>query len=250
MKGLFSYDNKVMQALAVVGDIAILNVVFILCCLPIFTIGAAQAGISTGMKVLLDKEDDSSPLAAFFRGFRNGFGKITIIWCFLSLIVLGMAYACVALYVAAGAKFNFYVILGMIGLFFCVIFQTLAPVFHSRFDCKPLHLITNIWFLLVAHPLRSIGSVLLIWLPLIIWAIDLFTFLMLGPLYITLIYGIAYLFTVTFMRKPFKTLSDEYNQRHGLTPPEETSAAAEDADDAEELLLEEATEDTQEATPV
>ena len=232
MKGLFSYDNKVMQALGVVADIALLNVIFILFCLPIFTIGAAQAGICTGMKVLLDKEDDSSCIAAFFRGFRNGFGKITLVWCFLTLMVCGMAYAFMTCYVAAGGAFNLLVIVCMIALFLCVIFQTLAPVFHSRFDCKPIHLISNVWFLLVAHPLRCIGSVLLIWLPVIILCLNLYTFLMLGPVFITLLYGIAYLFTVTFMKKPFKTLTDDFNERHGLS---QTNTVDSDMDDEEEI---------------
>ena len=71
-----------------IGDLVILNVLFLLCCLPIFTIGAAQAGLYTGLRVLADKEDDSSPAAAFFRGFSSGFGKITIVHSLLMVLVL------------------------------------------------------------------------------------------------------------------------------------------------------------------
>ena len=176
----------------------------------------------------LDKEDDSSCLAAFFRGFKNGFGKVTFVWCFLSLMVSGMVYAFLTLYFTASGAFTLPVILSLIALFICVIFQTLAPVFHSRFDCKPIHLISNVWFLLVAHPLRSIGSVLLIWLPVIILCYDMYTFVMLGPAYITLMYGIAFMFTVSFMRKPFQTLTDEFNRQNGIQPEETGSDVQED----------------------
>lgn len=237
MKGLFSYDNKFMQALGFMADVMILNFLYLLCCLPVFTIGAAQSGISTGMKVLLDKEDDRSAAAAFFRGFTNGFLKITGVWLFLTLMVCGMAYASIVTYVLAEGAFTFTVIVSLIALAVCIIFQTIAPIFHSRFDCKPIHLISNVFYLLVAHPLRTIGSVLLIWVPAFILAYDIYLFLAIGPVFFTLMYGIAYLFAVTFLRKPFKTLTDEFNRRAGILPEDENIVEKE-PDEAEVLCLE------------
>lgn len=98
MKSIFSYDSKIMQALMVVGDVIILNVLFLLCCIPIITIGAAQAGLYTGVKVLLDKEDDSSCAKAFFRGFCAGFTKITITWCLFLVVLAVLGYAAVTVY--------------------------------------------------------------------------------------------------------------------------------------------------------
>ena len=58
MNGLFSYDSKPMQLLGFLGDLILLNILYLVCCIPLFTIGAAQAGLFTACKVLLDKEDD------------------------------------------------------------------------------------------------------------------------------------------------------------------------------------------------
>ena len=89
MKSLFDYENKFMQALMAVGDLIILNILFILFSLPIVTMGAAQAGLYTGVRVITDKEDDSSPAAGFVRGFKTGFFKITLMWIpFLFLVGL------------------------------------------------------------------------------------------------------------------------------------------------------------------
>ena len=62
---IFSYESKLMQTLMVIGDYIILNLMFLVFSIPIFTIGAAQAGLYSGIKVALDKEDDSSCAAAF-----------------------------------------------------------------------------------------------------------------------------------------------------------------------------------------
>ena len=45
MRGFFDYDNKFMQLLSKATDMIILNLLFLLCCIPIFTIGAAQAAL-------------------------------------------------------------------------------------------------------------------------------------------------------------------------------------------------------------
>ena len=45
MQGLFSIDSKFMQVLSRIYDIAVLNMLYLLTCLPIFTIGAATSAL-------------------------------------------------------------------------------------------------------------------------------------------------------------------------------------------------------------
>ena len=80
MDSIFSYESKLVQMLLKLADMMIMNILYVLCCLPVFTIGAAQAGLHTGIRQLRDPADDSSCTKAFFRGFANGFGKITLVY--------------------------------------------------------------------------------------------------------------------------------------------------------------------------
>lgn len=208
MKGLFSYDSPMMQILSYIGDLIILNFLYLLCCIPLVTIGAAQAGMFTAMRVLNDKEDESSVVAAYFRGFKNGFLKVTLTWTVLTIFIAIMAVVGALAYT-----------LDMPG-WICIapicivaIFQTLVPAFHSRFDCTPIQLVRNCWFLLAAHPLRSIGTVALIWAPLVVFALDAYLFLTITPIWFTLYFSTAILFGELFLRKPFKTLVEEFNRR-------------------------------------
>ena len=219
MNKLFSYDSPPMQILMFVGDLIILNVVYLLCCIPIFTIGAAQAGMYTACKVLTDKEDDSSPAAAFFRGFVNGFGTVTLAWglaCLLLAITCWLAL--VAVYAGAAGW------LVLISVALCAIFATLIPAFHSRFGCKWWQLIRNSWFLLFAHPIRSILATALVFFPFAFWALfivgfgDVYTPMSLSPIWGTLYFSTAILFANTLLKKPFKTLTEHFNETHGLNP--------------------------------
>lgn len=227
MGSIFSYESTPMQILMFLGDLIILNILFLVCCIPIFTIGAAQAGLYTGLRVLADKEDDSSASGAFFRGFATGFGKVTAAWGIMTLV---LAVVCFAGYIAIYNGAPLWII--AIGIAVCALFQSLVSAFHSRFDCTPMQLIRNTWFLVIAHPLRSIGVALLIWLPVLVFLWDVYPFMMATPIWGTLYYSTAFLFANTFLKKPFQTLVDNFNETHGITPeqPKEEEAEPEDED--------------------
>lgn len=229
---LFSYDSKPMQVMATIGDLIILNVAYILCCLPIFTIGAAQAGLYNGVKVLLDKEDDSSAIAAYFKGFTDGFLAVTIGWGLLTVILATVLLLSVTAYTMGSPLWIL-----IIAVALCALLQTLVPAFHSRFKCTAFQLIRNAWFLLFAHPLRSTGAVLLVWLPVIAFLVlDAYSFMALTPLWVTLYFSTAFCFAFNFLKKPFKTLTDHFNETHGIQPEgsKETTDAEDDSECEEE----------------
>lgn len=209
---LFAYDSKPMQILAFLGDLMILNFLYIICCIPIFTIGAAQAGMFTGLRILTDPEDDSSAAAAFLRGFKNGFGKVTAAWGIATAVLLIVAFAGIGS-VAYGAP----VWMAVVAVCVVALFQSLIAPFHSRFDCTVWQLLRNTWFMVIAHPLRSIFNAALIWLPMVLFLLDTYLFMSLTPLWITIYFSGACLFGYTFLKKPFKTLIDHFNENHN--PP-------------------------------
>lgn len=239
MGGLFSYDSKPMQILMFLGDIILLNLLYLICCIPVFTIGAAQAGMFTACKVLLDKEDDSSPYAAFFRGFTGGFGTVTLAWGVMTLVLLIVGYGAITA-VMLGAP----IWMVCIAVALCAIFQILIPAFHSRFGCTWWQLIRNSWFLLFAHPLRSIGSAALISFPLgflivCLYNGNIFDFMSMTPIWGLLYFGTAFCFATSFLKKPFKTLTEHYNTTHGL---DKDGNPLPPAEENEEALLEEPVE--------
>ena len=232
MGGFFSYDSKPMQILMFLGDLVILNLLYLLCCIPIFTIGAAQAGLFTACKVLLDKEDDSSPAAAFWRGFTSGFGTVTLAWGIMTIATLLVIWMAISAIDLNGAVWLSWIAMGLM-----FVFQTMVPAFHSRFGCKWWQLITNSWFLLFAHPLRTIGSTILIWIPGILLigsfaAKEIYDMLALTPIWGTLYFSTVFCFATSFLRKPFKTLTDHYNEVHGIKPEAETEALPEETEEA------------------
>lgn len=82
---VFSPDSKVMIAMSHLGDLIILNFIFLLTCLPVFTIGAAATALYRVSFNCIPEWSDR-PLRTYFRAFRENFKQATILW----LIFLGV----------------------------------------------------------------------------------------------------------------------------------------------------------------
>ena len=202
-----------------IGDLVILNVLFLLCSLPIFTIGAAQAGLYTGLRVLVDKEDDSSPAAAFFRGFTSGFGKITIVHSLLLVLVLVISYMSALVYMQKqGAGLAVWI--SLVSILISTILPSVIYIFHSRFSCTAFQLFRNAWLLFLAHPLRCALVALLTWSPIYIALIDLQIFILATPVFITVYFSFASLLSNSLMKKPFQDLIQMFNEKNQI--PEQT----------------------------
>lgn len=240
MKSLFNYDSPFMQTLMTIADLVILNVLFLLCCLPIFTIGAAQSGLFNAVRVLLDKEDDSSCAAAFFRGFKNGFGRITMIWIGFLLVFAVLFYNFVAVFIFGEAGLDAPTVFSIIGLCLCALLYTQMTIFHSRFSCTIPQLFKNAVLMTLAHPLRGILIAVLTWLHVIITLTDLYSIVLLAPVYVALWFSVMAMFSFTFMKKPFKGLEEDFLKKQA-TAGEAESAEQIPEDEAEETYLPEAT---------
>lgn len=92
MGKIFNLDAPVIQWLGKVGQMMVTTVTWLLCCLPIITVGAATAAMYRMMFNL--KEDRSCTVKDFFRAFRENFGKATVLW----LIQLGVIALLAGLY--------------------------------------------------------------------------------------------------------------------------------------------------------
>ena len=240
MNSIFSYESKPMQILMFIGDLMFLNILFLICCIPVFTIGAAQAGLHTAVKVLLDPEDDSSVYAAFFRGFTSGFGAVTLAWGLLTLLLV-----LVSILGGTAIRLSSPAWIIVLALAIVALFQSMVPVIHARLGCKWWQLIRNAWFFIFAHPIRCTGTMLMVWIPAIafadamigFWEIaDLYSLFMATPVFGTLYFSTAFCFAHGFLKKPFKVAIDHFNKTNGIQPEGEETTTEETEEDAEALL--------------
>ena len=222
----FNYESKPMQILMMLGDLMILNLLFILCSIPVFTIGAAQTGLYTGLKTLMDPEDDTYCSSAFFKGFKTGFKQVTCAWLVLFALELILGFVVYFLFINKPSGYMTPMCVALFAFAIIALFQSLIPLFHTYFNCTASQLLRNAWYLAVAHPLRSIFVGIVTWVPALILGFDPFgLFMACTPVFFMIYYSGTFLFGLSFTKKPFRTLIDHYNQTHGITNNEAEAEA-------------------------
>lgn len=80
-------ESKTYSVLTALIDIIWLGVLWTLCSLPVFTIGASSAALYYSM-VKCVRHDFPEPTRAFFRAFRQNFKQATLLWLLFLLVLL------------------------------------------------------------------------------------------------------------------------------------------------------------------
>lgn len=221
MRGIFSYDSPLGQVINFIADLFIVNFLFLLCCIPVITIGPAQSGLYNAMRILQDPEDDSSPVKAFFRGFKNGFLSISVVWTLFLIFDVILFYTMLMCFDYADTGVLIHWAIPTVGLLISLILHAGMTAFHSRFQCTAGQLIRNTFLLLISHPLCSLAVAALTWAPVILFFLMPNLFLDLIPLFLTVYYSLAFMFGALVMKKPFKQLIDDFEATEKEEKPEE-----------------------------
>ena len=79
MLGFFNEDNFLYIFLMKVWDIVLMNLLFILCCIPIVTIGPSFSAMYT-CTLKMRKGNHIGTLKTFFRAFKQNFKQSFIVW--------------------------------------------------------------------------------------------------------------------------------------------------------------------------
>ncbi|ROR25320.1 putative membrane protein YesL [Mobilisporobacter senegalensis] len=87
MSSFFNLDNPIFTFLGKLFDIMVLSLVYIICCIPVITIGSATTALYyTIVKVI--RKNRGYLMKEFFRSFKENFKIGTISWIFILLFSL------------------------------------------------------------------------------------------------------------------------------------------------------------------
>lgn len=167
MNKLFNYDNPVFQVLGRLTDLAILGMLFLVCCLPVVTVGAAASAIFRAVYDLT-LERGAGAVRNYFRAFRDNFKQATGAWllALLGFFSLFCDWFLLKLYFE-GTAFTVlgYIVLaltlGLVGLL-CYLFALIA-----RYENTLWEHICNAFILSIRFFHKTLLMVLLQLLPLL-----------------------------------------------------------------------------------
>ena len=87
MDRIFNMDNKFFTVMGRVADLIMLNVVFLICCLPIVTIGASLTALHY-VTLKMARNEESYIIRSFFKSFKQNFKQSTLIWILMAAVAV------------------------------------------------------------------------------------------------------------------------------------------------------------------
>ena len=199
MQALFSPDSKFMQAMSRLFDLVLLNFLFLLTCLPIFTIGAAATALYT---CCFQISQERGILKSYFRAFRESFRQSTLLWLIL-LLCGGSALFNLMLFRNMGGVMGFLAIPFGILLALAVLTGSCAFPLTSRFSNDLKTTIKNALLLSLGYLPRFALLAFLNVFPLIVFFTDIYVFFQTGFIWITIYFSFSAYVGTLLLKKVF-----------------------------------------------
>lgn len=164
MGSLFNLENPFWNFMGKIADLIILNVLVIICSLPIFTIGASWTALYF-VTIRMVRNEEGYLLKDFFRSFKENFKQATIIWLIVlaaAAIVLGDIWICNMM----SGQIPTFVIVVVIALGFLLL-GTVLYVFPllSRFENTTKNTIKNAFVLSIINVPYTLVFIILVGIP-------------------------------------------------------------------------------------
>lgn len=219
MGSFFSLDSPLMRFLSRLSDIFILNVLFLLCCIPVVTIGASATALYT-VTLKMARNEESYITKGFFKAFKSNFKISTMIWIIMLVIgiILGLDYRITSTFAGTMGKIMQIAIL-IIGTFYTITMLYLFP-YVARFVNNIKNSIKNALLFSILNLPYTILIAVITFAPVFV------TFLtgktLVYGLFVWVFFGFAAIAYVNSLL--FRRIFAKYEPK-----PEEDSKAAEDS---------------------
>ncbi|MCD7744817.1 MAG: YesL family protein [Lachnospiraceae bacterium] len=161
MSGFFNMDNVVWRTLSRLADLMILNIVFVICCIPVFTIGASLTALNYVTLKMRDGEE-GYVIRSFFRSFRQNFKQATGLW--LLTLLVGVILA-LDLMILRSGEGTFWSVMTVIIIIIClIVIMTFLYLFAvlSRFENTVVNTIRNSFIMAIADFPRTVAMLAIV----------------------------------------------------------------------------------------
>ena len=162
MGKLFSPDSPLMRFMMLITNLLCLNVLWLLCCLPVITAGAATTAMYYMIFKYITKQDDGV-LKPFFKAFKENFAFVTPVWI-LNLLI-GAALGAEVFYLSQGAQLWLKVIFGILLFIYAGVSAYLYPMM-ARYNTSRKNVVFNSFALSTRHLFTTFCAVILNAVPL------------------------------------------------------------------------------------
>lgn len=209
MGNIFNLDSPIMRALSRMTDLLILNLLTLVCCIPIVTAGASLTACHY-MALKMARHEEAYVVRGFFKSFKQNLKQGTIIWLMLLFVIVILASD---LMILNSMEFAYktplkvvIMIVGVLVLFTATfVFPTLA-----KFDNPIMRTIKNAFVISVLQFPKTIVMILLNLIPFALLFV-----IQIAPLSFLFGFSVPAFVSAFLYSKFFKKLEEQIIEQNG-----------------------------------
>lgn len=210
MKSILSYDSPLMTMMRGVGNTMLLNIMFLLCCIPVITIGAAWTALFAAGRVLIE---DGPCIKAYWKSFITSLKRATLAWLILLPCLLLSVVTAVMVWrlrMAGMPLGQVSLVMSVVAIVLVLSIVTMTFLFYSRFECTLMQLLKNGVYMTIGYLVRSVIIALLCWLPFIALFLNTDLFMRGFVVCLLLYFGAAGGLAAWLMKGPLNKLVESF----------------------------------------
>ena len=204
MFSMFSPDSKIMQIIGKITDLVMLNILFLICCLPVFTAGAAVTAMYTLCFRML-RQEEGNIVKPYFRAFKENFRPATGIWAILIFILVPDYFYFHRFFQAGNPLFYGFVFLAAV----TVLTAGIAFPWVSQFRNTVPQTLRNALLLSIGNLPRALAVAAINLLPFALWIADFDLFTRISFLWLALYFAAAAYMNAAILYPVFKPYSEQ-----------------------------------------
>lgn len=135
-------DNIIVRILTKIFDLILLNILFIVCSIPVITIGASITALYTVLLKMTENEEGYIA-RGFLSAFKKNFRQSTIVWIILMIIGVLIAIDITIIFSAKGTIRNIgFFLISIVSLFYIMEFIFIFPLI-AKFENTTVQMFKN-----------------------------------------------------------------------------------------------------------
>ena len=211
MRTFLDSDSWLMQLVSRFSSLAVLNLVFICTCIPLFTIGAALAALYD-VVFRMDTEREGKLIPTYFRSFAANFKQGTPLWLLFLLVVVASCVNMVVFSNLGNPMGHVLFVLAMVILINTLLVLGYTFPLLSQFDNTKRNTLKNALLLSVANLPRTLIITVINCFPWALMVVNFYAFIQLSFLWLVLYFAAAAYFNSRVLMKVFDSLREQASQ--------------------------------------
>ncbi len=169
MANLFHAENPLNKFLYKFGSMILLNIYFLVCCIPVITIGASLTAANT-VCYKMRQEPDVKITSTFFKTFGKNFIDATLVWIILAGVMSAIGFVFVRFLAGSGYAAMAVCVVCIIAAIVVMSGGTFIFIILGRYDNPIYQQIINAYKVGFSH-LNWCAAIWLLWgIPILLFA--------------------------------------------------------------------------------